>query len=190
MKSLTEVHTTKVTTLEIEVQRLARLPKTVKLTFDAEKQELRVMNKELTKGLAMASEKIDTLSGKLASHQTELLEYANVLETNIALKEHNNELIKTHKSSINALATANSKITVIEAELSDERKCSAANAETLSSLKIQLKKKALNFETAVDLLDKFHSNDVMKIQISRNRLLVKFQDLQDSLCADCQKIKN
>ncbi|ORY50399.1 hypothetical protein BCR33DRAFT_781132 [Rhizoclosmatium globosum] len=64
MKSLTEVHTVKVTTLEIEVQRLARLPKTVKLTFDAEKQELRVMNKELTKGLAMATEKIDTLSGK------------------------------------------------------------------------------------------------------------------------------
>ncbi|ORY50407.1 hypothetical protein BCR33DRAFT_839228 [Rhizoclosmatium globosum] len=190
VKSLSEAHTVKVTTFEIEVQRLTRLPKTVKLTFDAEKQELRVMNKELTKGLAVATQKIDTLSKKLATHQTELLEYAKVLATNNALKEHNNELIKTYESTTDALATANSKNTVIEAELSDERKCSAANAETLSSLKIQLKKKALNFETAVDLLDKFHSNDVMKIQISRNRLLVKFQDLQDSLCADCQKIKN
>ncbi|KAJ3279634.1 hypothetical protein HDU79_000420, partial [Rhizoclosmatium sp. JEL0117] len=185
MKSLTEVHTVKVTTLEIEVQRLARLPKTVKLTFDAEKQELRVMNKELTKGLAMASEKIDTLSGKLASHQTELLEYAKVLETNIALKEHNNELMKVHKSTTDALATANSNNTVIEAELSDERKCSAANAETLASLKMQLKKKAVNFETAVDLLDKFHCNDMMKIQVSRNRLQEKFQELKDSLSVTC-----
>ncbi|KAJ3285591.1 hypothetical protein HDU79_007220 [Rhizoclosmatium sp. JEL0117] len=187
MKSLTNVHTVKVTTLEIEVQRLARLPKTVKLTFDAEKQELRVMNKELTKGLAVATQKIDALSKKLATHQTELLEYAKVLATNNALKEHNNELIKTHESTTDALATANSKNTVIEAELSDERKCSLANAETLASLKMQLKKKAINFEAAVDLLDKFHCNDMMKIQTSRDRLFMKFQELQVRLCVDCAK---